>query len=63
MTLIFSVAQGLMAAKAGAIFISPFLGRLDDIGAPGIKLIEGYGQFWITTDQKAEIIAVSIRSL
>ena len=39
-TLVFSVAQGLMAAKAGATFISPFVGRLDDIGSDGVKLIK-----------------------
>ena len=39
-TLIFSVAQGLLAAKAGATFISPFLGRLDDIGGDGVGLIQ-----------------------
>ena len=37
-TLVFSVAQGLMAAKAGATFISPFVGRLDDIGSDGVKI-------------------------
>ena len=62
-TLIFSVAQGLMAAKAGATFISPFLGRLDDIGAPGIKLIEDLRTVLDNYGLKAEIIAASIRSL
>src|SRR5690606_27580243 len=40
-TLIFTVAQGLMAAKAGATYISPFVGRLDDIGTNGMDLIHG----------------------
>ncbi|MDA7028135.1 fructose-6-phosphate aldolase [Bacillus sp. CLL-7-23] len=62
-TLIFSVAQGLMAAKAGATFISPFLGRLDDIGTPGIKLIEDLRTVLNNYGLKAEIIAASIRSL
>lgn len=38
-TLVFSVAQGLMAAKAGATYVSPFVGRVDDIGEDGIELI------------------------
>lgn len=62
-TLIFSVAQGLMAAKAGATFISPFLGRLDDIGTPGIKLIEDLRTVLDHYGLKAEIIAASIRGL
>ncbi|MGE7759675.1 fructose-6-phosphate aldolase [Peribacillus sp. NPDC097895] len=62
-TLIFSVAQGLMAAKAGATFISPFLGRLDDIGSPGIKLIEDLRTVLDNYGLKAEIIAASIRGI
>lgn len=63
MTLIFTVAQGLMAAKAGATFISPFLGRLDDIGTSGLGLIADLKKVLDNYGLKAEIIAASIRGL
>ncbi|KHD84485.1 fructose-6-phosphate aldolase [Bacillus ginsengihumi] len=62
-TLIFSVAQGLMAAKAGATFISPFLGRLDDIGIDGIEMIKRLKQVFDHYGLKSEIISASIRHL
>lgn len=62
-TLIFSVAQGLMAAKAGATYISPFVGRLDDIGVSGLDLIAKLRQVLDTYQLKSEIIAASIRNL
>ena len=62
-TLIFSVAQGLMAAKAGATYISPFIGRLDDIGVDGMKLVRELRQIFDRYGFAAEIIAASIRSL
>ncbi|MDR1568161.1 MAG: fructose-6-phosphate aldolase [Streptococcaceae bacterium] len=62
-TLIFSVAQGLMAAKAGATYISPFIGRLDDIGVSGLELIEKLRQVLDIYELKAEIISASIRTL
>ncbi|MGG3964740.1 fructose-6-phosphate aldolase [Heyndrickxia faecalis] len=62
-TLIFSVAQGLMAAKAGATFISPFLGRLDDIGVDGIDLIKRLKQVLANYELKTEIISASIRHI
>ena len=61
-TLIFSAAQALLAARAGATFVSPFLGRLDDIGLTGMTLIEDIVQIFEIHDIKTEIIAASIRS-
>ena len=62
-TLVFSVAQGLMAAKAGATFISPFVGRLDDIGSDGVKLIKDFRTVLDNYGLKSEIIAASIRGV
>lgn len=62
-TLVFTVAQGLMAAKAGATFISPFVGRLDDIGTDSLALIKNLRGVLDQYGYKAEIIAASIRSL
>jgi transaldolase len=62
-TLIFSVAQGLMAAKAGATFISPFLGRLDDVGVDGIDLIKRLKVVLENYSLKSEIISASVRHL
>jgi transaldolase len=62
-TLIFSVAQGLMAAKAGATYISPFVGRLDDIGEDGMQLVRDLRDVLDLYGMKTEIIAASIRSL
>lgn len=60
-TLIFSPAQALLAARAGAAFVSPFLGRLDDIGNNGMKLIEEIVGIFDTHMISTEIIAASIR--
>jgi transaldolase len=60
-TLIFSASQGLLAAKAGATYISPFLGRLDDIGSDGLELVEKLRQILDIYDFDTEIIAASIR--
>src|SRR5699024_1287950 len=62
-TLIFTVAQGLMATKAGASYISPFIGRLDDIGSDGLQLVEALRVILDTYDYDTEIIAASIRHL
>ena len=62
-TLVFSVAQGLMAAKAGATFISPFVGRLDDIGSDEVKLIKDLRTVLDNYGLKSEIIAASIRGV
>jgi transaldolase len=62
-TLIFSVAQGLMAAKACATYISPFIGRLDDIGVDGMKLVRELREILDLYGLSSEIIAASIRGI
>lgn len=62
-TLVFTVAQGLMAAKAGATYISPFLGRLDDIGTDSMALIKNLRKVLDNYVYKAEIISASVRGL
>lgn len=62
-TLIFTVSQGLMAAKAGATYISPFIGRLDDIGTDGLLLINKLKTVLSNYDFKTEIISASIRHI
>ena len=62
-TLCFSPAQALLAAKAGASFISPFIGRLDDIHMEGVNLIEDIRIIYDNYDFKTEILAASIRSV
>ncbi|MDU4658812.1 MAG: fructose-6-phosphate aldolase, partial [Clostridium butyricum] len=61
-TLIFSAVQALLAARAGASYVSPFLGRLDDIGSEGIKLIEDIAEIFAIHDIDAEIISASVRN-
>lgn len=61
-TLVFSAAQALLAARAGAAYVSPFLGRLDDISMPGIDLIEDIMEIFMMHDIKTEIIAASVRN-
>ncbi len=61
-TLIFSSTQALLAAKAGATYVSPFLGRLDDIGTPGINLIEEIATIFKKHNIQTEIIAASVRN-
>ena len=61
-TLIFTANQALLAAKAGATYVSPFLGRLDDISTPGIDLIETIVQIFDNYGIETEIIAASIRN-
>lgn len=62
-TLIFSANQALLAAKAGAAFVSPFLGRLDDVSQPGIDLIESISAIFANyPDIDTEIIAASVRN-
>ncbi len=62
-TLVFTVAQGLMAAKAGATYVSPFVGRLDDIATDSLALIKNLKQVLTHYGYQTEIIAASIRSL
>ncbi len=61
-TLCFSATQGLMAAKAGATFVSPFVGRLDDINLVGMELVEELVVIFQNYDLKTEVLAASIRS-
>ncbi|WP_432627881.1 fructose-6-phosphate aldolase [Brotaphodocola sp.] len=61
-TLVFSAAQALLAARAGATYVSPFLGRLDDISMPGINLIEEITEIFQMHDIQTQIIAASIRN-
>ncbi len=60
-TLVFTTAQALLAARAGATYVSPFLGRLDDISMPGIGLIEEIAEIFDIHGIETEIIAASIR--
>ncbi len=60
-TLIFSSTQALLAARAGATYVSPFLGRLDDIGMDGMNLIEEIVDIFDTHGIETEIIAASVR--
>lgn len=60
-TLIFSANQALMAARAGATYVSPFIGRLDDIGLNGVELIETISDIFTIHNIETQIIAASIR--
>ena len=60
-TLIFSANQALLAARAGAAYVSPFLGRLDDIGHNGLQVISDIADIFAIHDIQTEIIAASIR--
>ena len=62
-TLIFSVSQGIMAMKAGATYISPFMGRIDDMGESGKKLIENLRRIIDIYGYDSEIISASIRHI
>lgn len=61
-TLIFSAAQALLAAKAGASFVSPFFGRLEDVGQSGVHLIEEIAEIFEIHGIETEIIAASVRT-
>ncbi len=61
-TLIFSLAQAMLAARAGATYVSPFIGRLDDIGEDGCKLVEDMVKVFRTYNLPTQIIAASIRN-
>ena len=61
-TLIFSASQALLAARAGASYVSPFLGRMDDISGDGIALISDIANIFKTHKIKTEIICASIRN-
>lgn len=62
-TLIFSAAQALLAAKAGATYVSPFVGRVDDQSFDGIKLIEDIRTIYSINNISTEILAASVRTV
>lgn len=62
-TLVFSMSQALLAASAGATYVSPFIGRLDDIGEDGVLLVENIVKAFKLYDIKTQVIAASIRNL
>jgi transaldolase len=61
-TLCFSAAQALLAAKAGASYISPFVGRLDDISTPGMEIVRDIVEIYHNFDFKTEVLVASTRS-
>ena len=61
-TLVFSAAQALLAAKAGATYVSPFVGRLDDIGTPGMDLVAEIMSIFRNYGMTTEVIVASVRS-
>lgn len=61
-TLVFSVGQALLAAKAGATYVSPFVGRLDDISSDGIELVGKIVDMYSTYSMGTEVLAASIRT-
>ncbi len=61
-TLVFSAAQALLAAKAGATYVSPFVGRLDDIGSPGMDLVGEIMTIFRNYGMTTEVIVASVRS-
>lgn len=62
-TLIFSLNQAVMAARAGATYVSPFVGRLDDVNADGIELVRDIADAFTYYDLNSKIISASIRSI
>jgi transaldolase len=60
-TLCFSAAQAILAAKAGAAYISPFIGRLDDIGQNGLELVRDIVEIYNNYNWTTEVLAASIR--
>ena len=62
-TLVFSMSQALLAARAGATFVSPFIGRLDDIGQDGVQLVDNIVKSFMLYGIETEVIAASIRNI
>ncbi|MFV0289244.1 MAG: fructose-6-phosphate aldolase [Mycoplasmatales bacterium] len=62
LTLIFNIPQALLAAKAGASYVSPFIGRIDDISMDGMQLVQDITKIFKTYGLKTEIIAASVRN-
>ena len=60
-TLVFSAGQALLAAKAGATYVSPFIGRLDDVSTDGLRLIEDIRLIYDNYGYETEILAASVR--
>ena len=61
-TLIFSPAQAMLAAKAGASFVSPFVGRLDDISNPGMQIVSDIVRIFENYDYATEVLVASVRT-
>jgi len=61
-TLVFSALQALMAAKAGATYVSPFVGRLDDLAEQGMNLVDEIARIFANYDFDTQIIVASVRS-
>jgi transaldolase len=61
-TLVFSAGQAILCAKAGAAYVSPFIGRIDDIGWDGVELIKQIARIYSIQGYKTEILAASIRN-
>jgi len=61
LTLVFSASQALLAAKAGAAYVSPFIGRLDDVSTSGMQLVEEIVRIYDNYDFKTEVLVASIR--
>ncbi len=61
-TLVFSVGQAILAAKAGAAYVSPFIGRIDDTGWDGVQLVEEIVQIYSVQGFKTQVLAASIRN-
>lgn len=61
-TLVFSAGQAILAAKAGAAYVSPFIGRIDDSGWDGVQLIQQIAQIYSLQGYKTEVLAASIRN-
>ena len=62
-TLVFSMSQALLAARAGATYVSPFIGRLDDINQDGVKLVDNIVKAFKLYGIETEVIAASIRNI
>ncbi|MDO5786830.1 MAG: fructose-6-phosphate aldolase [Phascolarctobacterium sp.] len=62
-TLVFSMSQAMLAARAGATFVSPFIGRLDDIGQDGVQLVDNIVKAFKLYGIETEVIAASIRNI
>jgi transaldolase len=61
-TLVFSAVQALLAAKAGASYVSPFVGRIDDVGAAGMEMVADVVQIFENYNYTSEVLVASVRS-